>query len=99
MLVVLVRTFLIKLKIVLNSNYFIWLVLFGLLIYPLIIFTNNNKKVAVPNNQKISGIVRDYKINGNKLTIITNKDYIVYYFKDEKELNNFKIGYGYLVSK
>ena len=69
MLVVLVKTFLIKLKIVLNSNYFIWLVLSGLLIYPLVIIINNNKKVAVPNNQKISGIVRDYKINGNKLTI------------------------------
>ena len=97
MLVVLVKTFLIKLKIVLNSNYFIGLVLMGLLIYPLLILININKEVIIPHNKSVSGIVKDYKINGNKLTIKTNKDYIIYYFKDEEAVKKLNIGYGYHV--
>ena len=88
------KTFLIRLKIILNYKWFIYLLLIILLIKPLLIIKDVNKPIKVPNDSKISGVVLDYKINGNKLTIKTKQTTIIYYFKDNKEITRFKIGYG-----
>ena len=83
------KTFLIRLKIILNYKWFIYLLLIILLIKPLLIIKDVNKPIKVPNDSKISGVVLDYKINGNKLTIKTKQTTIIYYFKDNKEITRF----------
>ena len=89
------KQFLIKLKTILNYNWFIYFILFILLIRPIYYLFNYQKYYPLPKDNKVKIIVKSYKINGNKLTI--NGRYI-YYLKDLEELTNINIGYGYQVT-
>lgn len=85
-----------KLKIILKFNYIYYLIFLFAILYVFINinFINYNYK-NLSNNLK--GYVNDYYIDGNKLTIILlgeEKKLLNYYFKTEKEKNNFKICYG-----
>lgn len=85
-----------KLKIVLKYNYIYYFVFLFTICYVFI----NIKFVPFKYenlNDNLKGYVNDYYIDGDKLTIIIknkNKVILNYYFKTEKEKNNFEICYG-----
>ena len=85
-----------KLKIVLKSNYMYYLVFLFTICYVFINIKFVPFKYENLNNN-LKGYVNDYYIDGDKLTIIIknkNKVILNYYFKTEKEKNNFEICYG-----
>ena len=85
-----------KLKIVLKSNYIYYFVFLFTICYVFINIKFVPFKYENLNNN-IKGYVNDYYIDGDKLTIIIknkNKVILNYYFKTEKEKNNFEICYG-----
>ena len=85
-----------KLKIVLKSNYIYYFVFLFTICYVFINIKFVPFKYENLNNN-LKGYVNDYYIDGDKLTIIIkNKNKIIlnYYFKTEKEKNNFEICYG-----
>lgn len=85
-----------KLKIVLKSNYIYYFVFLFTICYVFINIKFVPFKYENLNNN-LKGYVNDYYIDGDKLTIIIknkNKVILNYYFKTEKEKNNFEICYG-----
>ena len=85
-----------KLKIVLKSNYMYYFVFLFTICYVFINIKFVPFKYENLNNN-LKGYVNDYYIDGDKLTIIIknkNKVILNYYFKTEKEKNNFEICYG-----
>ena len=85
-----------KLRIVLKSNYMYYFVFLFTICYVFINIKFVPFKYENLNNN-LKGYVNDYYIDGDKLTIIIknkNKVILNYYFKTEKEKNNFEICYG-----
>lgn len=83
-----------RLKIVLQSKQFILLSLIFIIFYLLITTKVIKYESIYPvNTNSITGIVKSFNFDGNKLSlIISGKEDLkgTYYFKNEKELNNIK---------
>ena len=92
---VLVKVYLIRLKIIFWQNKLLLLLALLLCIYIGIYINLYEPKVPIDN--KIYGYIYDYKIDGNKLTlkIKSRKRIIVnYYFKTKYEKESFNLKYG-----
>ena len=87
-----------KLNQILQSK--IFLILFGIIIMTYILLSHNDKSIIDINSNKFKGIIENYKIDGDKLTLqVKNKERIIanYYIKTKKEKDylssNLKFGY------
>lgn len=81
-----------KLRIVLLSNYLYIIICLISLIYMFLYLQIPKESKYSENTKQVTGIVEDYKVDGDKLTItLKNDERIVgsYYFKTEFEKNNF----------
>ena len=75
-----------KLKIILLFSFILSIVI--------LFFRIKNDSVEEKNITSIDGIVKEYIVDGDKLNIIIDNYKVIYYFKSEKELNDFNISYG-----
>ena len=75
-----------KLKIILLFSFILSIVI--------LFFRIKNDSVEESNITSIDGIVKEYSVDGDKLNIIIDNYKVIYYFKSEKELNDFNISYG-----
>ena len=74
-----------KLKIILLFSFILSIVI--------LFFRIKNDSVEESNITSIDGIVKEYSVDGDKLNIIIDNYKVIYYFKSEKELNDFNISY------
>ena len=94
---VLANRYLKKLKNILKYNIIFYIILFFSILYSFyyIYFDFNNYDML--NKNSVLGIITNYNIDGNKLSItIKGKDkYVInYYFKNKKEKDNYNYSYG-----
>ena len=86
-----------RLKIILQSKYFYFILILTTLIF--VIFNNyiiKRQSIYYDNSNSVTGIIDDYHIDGDYLSInLKSKENInaTYYFKTEKEKNNFALNY------
>lgn len=93
MLVVLVKLYLRKLKILLQYKYAYYILLFVALLYMVIYLVNYVPlNIYDMNDEEFELTIKEYKVDGDKLSIEFN-EYLVgnYYFKSEEEKENFKL--------
>lgn len=83
-----------KLKIILQCDFFYWILVFFSIFYTFLSLSCLNKhSILETTDTKFELIVNNFKIDGNKLSLeLKGKEHLVatYYFKTEQELNDIK---------
>ena len=84
-----------KLKIILQYNYIYYFLLILSILYVILMININHKSIYSESTKEVSGIITDYKVIDDKITIyLKAKENILinYYFKDKKEINDLSYG-------
>ena len=84
-----------RLKIILKSDYYIWLIFIFSLLFTLVVINSNTKSKYNGNETKLYGYIQDYKIKDDKITIhLKAKENIIvnYHFNDENEIKKYTYG-------
>ena len=86
-----------RLKIILQSNsFYVFLVVFVLIITFVRIKYDDNRSIYSLDDKEFSGIVKEYNIKEDKITIeISGKENLIvaYKFKDKDAIRDIKYGY------
>ena len=84
-----------KLKNILQYNYIYYALLIISLLITLIVINVPSKSIYTEDTTKVSGIITEYKIKDDKITIyLKSKENVIinYYYKDKSEIDNLSYG-------